>query len=104
MRENDPVGKHTGPAAPGPSRRKIGTSIATVVVAVVAWGALVYFAIHLGSQAKAGEIAAWVLLVVATLGAVCCLFLAMLSGARAWELIRTSRPAPATPGGRRAKH
>ena len=41
---------------------------------VVAWGYLVYLAIDFGTSARAGESSAWGLLVIASLGAVACLF------------------------------
>lgn len=71
--------------------------------AFVAWAALVSFSIKLGASAKSGAAGAWFLIVVAALGAVISLVLALLLGVRAWEL-RAGIRAPRRPaGGRRAR-
>jgi hypothetical protein len=51
---------------------------AGALVAVVAWGFLVWAAISFGRTARGGDSGAWLFLVVASLGAVACLFLALL--------------------------
>jgi len=53
-----------------------------ITLAVVAWGYLVVLAISFGSDARGGDSAAWGLLGLAALGAMACLFLALLLGAR----------------------
>ena len=74
-----------------------------IVASALVWAALVSFAIKLGSAAKGGAAGAWFLIVVATLGAIIALVLAILLSARAWEL-RTGIRAPQRPaGGRRAR-
>jgi hypothetical protein len=73
------------------------------VAASLVWAALVSFAIKLGSSAKGGAGAAWFLIIVATLGAVVALVLALLLGVRAWELRTGTRAANRPLGGRRAK-
>jgi len=76
-----------------------------ITAAVVAWGYLVYLAIDLGTSARNGEGAAWWLLALATIGAIACLFVAMMLGMRLVERIRAGSPPPAPPrppGGRRA--
>ena len=73
--------------------------------AVVAWGYLVYLAIDLGTSAREGAAAAWWLLALATLGAIACLFVAMMLGIRLVARLREGAkppPPPRPPGGRRA--
>jgi hypothetical protein len=97
------VGKHSGATVSGPSLRRLWGQVAGMLATVVAWVVLVYYAIQLGPDAKAGELGAWVLLVIATLGAIGCLFLALILGGRLYELLR-GEPHPATlSGGRRAR-
>lgn len=80
---------------------------------LVAWGYLVYAAIDFGSEARGGNGAAWWFLVLASVGAVACLFLALiLIGRMARALGITAAPEPTEPppprdpdaprGGRRA--
>ena len=81
---------------------------------VVAWGYLVYLAIDFGTSARAGESSAWGLLVLASLGAVACLFAGLLFVSRLLRALgmtshdedtEASEPTPAAPrvaGGRRA--
>lgn len=49
-----------------------------VTVSVVAWGYLVYAAIDFGSRARAGDSTAWWFLALASVGAVACLFFALM--------------------------
>ncbi|WP_232676177.1 hypothetical protein [Nocardioides sp. R-C-SC26] len=80
--------------------------------ALVAWGFLVYSAIDFGVAARDGKGAAWLFLVLAGLGAVACLFLALLLLSRITRALGiTSAPPPRQPkppreprqpGGRRA--
>ena len=53
-----------------------------MTLAVVAWGYLVFAAIDFGSSARGGQVVAWWLLAVASLGAVACLFVALILMAR----------------------
>lgn len=77
-----------------------------ITAAVVAWGYLVYLAIDLGTKARNGESTAWWLLGLSTIGAIACLFVAMMLGTRLVARIRAGAPAadepPRPPGGRRA--
>lgn len=83
-----------------------------VTLAVVAWGYLVLAAIDFGTDARSGDTDAWWLLGLAALGAMACLFLALMLVARllarlgvgaAPPAAETERAAsPRTPGGRRA--
>lgn len=106
------VGKHSAPggrrAGPRvPSRRHLPwAAIALTTAAVVAWIVLVWFAIQFGPEARAGQPSAWLLMAVAALGAMACLFLALVQGMKVHEHLRTTprvRAAPRPVGGRRAK-
>lgn len=70
---------------------------AGVTVCVVAWGYLVYAAIDFGSTARAGDGSAWGLLVLAGLGAIACLFVALMLLSRLaalWGLGQSDREGP----------
>jgi len=108
-------GRHAGPArledkAAGAGRQRppfapLLLLALGITAAVVAWGYLVFLAIDLGKSARNGESAAWWLLALATLGAIACLFVAMMLGTRLVERIRAGAPPsapPRPPGGRRA--
>lgn len=76
-------------------------SAAALTALLIAWGYLVVVAIDFGGRARNGSSAAWFLLALATVGAVACLFLALLVGLRLVRLVLhppTDRPS----GGRRA--
>ncbi len=88
------VGKHSGGAPPPLPTGRLASYAAAVVAAALAWGVLVYYAIQLGPSAKAGELGAWLLLAVATLGAVGCLFLALIFGGKFLDTLRGEAPAP----------
>lgn len=86
------------------------SAAALAVGALLAWVVLVWFAIRLGPDVKAGDRAALTLLVTATLGAMACLFLGLLQGTRLWNALRSAPPMPGTApaavrpvGGRRAR-
>jgi len=79
-----------------------------VTLAVVGWGYLVVLAISFGGDARSGDTPAWALLALAAVGAMACLFLALLLGARALRALGVTsapdRPRPAAgtgPPGRR---
>ena len=74
-----------------------------IVASVLVWAALVSFAIKLGSDAKSGSSGAWFLIVVASLGGITCMVLALLLGVRAWELRTGIRPPRTSGGGHRIK-
>lgn len=102
---NVAMGKHSGGRVDGPPSRSLALLSGGAVLTVTAWVVLVTYAIKLGSLARSGEPAAWALLAVATLGAICCLFLGLVLGGRLLGLVRTE-PRTATarvPGGRRAR-
>jgi hypothetical protein len=85
-----------------------------ITACIVAWGYLVWLAIDFGASARGGESGAgarggesgaWALLGLATLGAVACLFAALLLGVRLGRVLGVTRDASAPPrasGGRRA--
>jgi hypothetical protein len=77
-----------------------------ITAAVVAWGYLVYVAIDFGTTARNGDGTAWWFLGLATVGAISCLFVAMMLGTRLVARIRAGSSPPPTgprsPGGRRA--
>jgi len=53
---------------------------AASVLALVAWGFLVWAAIDFGRTARGGDSQAWLFLAIASLGAVACLFLSLMLG------------------------
>lgn len=52
--------------------------VVAVIAALVAWGALVWAAVRFGRSARSGDASSWLYLGVASVGAVACLFLALL--------------------------
>jgi hypothetical protein len=83
----------------------------------LAWGYLVYAAIDFGKEARGGDSQAWTLLGLASVGAVACLFLALILFARMLRALGITQappasgprdgpaeltPPPPTGGGRRA--
>ena len=124
MSKNGPVessGKHAGKRRAEPAPTPAGASggedpprsraamlllAGGITLAVVAWGYLVYAAIDFGADARAGNGGSWGLLVLASVGAVACLFVGLLLVARLLRmlgLMKRQEPAPARPvGGKRA--
>lgn len=80
------AGKRAG-SRRGPRRRAtfqpalLGYALA-ITGCVVAWGYLVYAAVDFGQSARGGESTAWWFLVVASIGAVACLFFGLILVAR----------------------
>lgn len=74
-----PVGKHSGEsteAAPGIGyliRLSLG-----MLLTLIAWGALVWLAIHFGGLARSGQGLAWAFMTLAGIGAAACLFLGIM--------------------------
>jgi len=106
-------GRHAAPPArlaDGASRPRSSTGpllllALGITAAVVAWGYLVYVAIDFGNAGRNGDATAWWLLGLATVGAIACLFIALMLGARLVGRLRTVVAATSPqrhPGGRRA--
>ena len=105
--------KHSGPAraedtgGPGPQASKAPLLLLAlgITATVVAWGYLVYLAIDFGTSGRDGDSTAWWLLALATIGAIACLFVAMMLGTRLVALLKAGSAPPGPPrppGGRRA--
>jgi hypothetical protein len=105
--------KHSSPArlegspAPGPGRANGPLLLLAlgITAAVVAWGYLVYLAIDFGTSGRDGDSSGWWLLALATIGAIACLFVAMMLGTRLVARLKEGAPPPGPPrppGGRRA--
>ena len=108
------TGKRAGSRRAPKQKRSVNRAAllhsAGITLCVVAWGYLVYAAIDFGTTARAGQSSAWLLLVLASLGAVACLFAGLLLVARLLRALgitsataSSSDPGPPRPpGGRRA--
>jgi hypothetical protein len=101
------AGTRRGPKQGGGVNRSALPLAAGITLCVIAWGYLVFAAIDFGTSARAGECAAWALLVLASLGAVACLFAGLLLVAKLMRALKGSSASPADapprePGGRRA--
>ena len=98
VRHNDPVtdGRHAG-SRRGPRRQaslqpKVLLLALAMTLAIVAWGYLVYLAIDFGTTARGGDGRAWLFLGVSSLGAVLCLFLALVLVARLLRALGITSP------------
>ena len=105
--------RHSGPArledpaatGPGASNGPLLLLALGITAAVVGWGYLVYLAIDFGTSARDGDAAGWWLLALATIGAIACLFVAMMLAIRLFARLKAGSPPPGPPrppGGRRA--
>ncbi len=65
-----------------------------VTLSVVAWGYLVWAAIDFGAEARGGKDAAWKFLVLASIGAVACLFLGLMLIALLLRAMGITNPPP----------
>ena len=105
-------GRHAGPARleeptprPGSSKAPLLFLALGITASVVAWGYLVYLAIDFGTSARDGDAKGWALLGLATVGAIACLFVALMLGTRLLARLKaggTPPGPPRPPGGRRA--
>ncbi|WP_460795351.1 hypothetical protein [Nocardioides pacificus] len=76
-----------------------------ITLTIIAWGYLVSAAIDFGSTARGGDAGAWGFLILASFGAIVCLFTALLLGSRVLRELGITRPPDERPrptGGRRA--
>lgn len=76
------AGSRRGPRPKKSFRPVLLVLAAGITLAVVAWGYLVYAAIDFGSSARGGDSTAWWFLVLASVGAVACLFFGLMLVAR----------------------
>ncbi|MEP6816544.1 MAG: hypothetical protein ABI873_13440, partial [Marmoricola sp.] len=67
---------------------------AGVTATVVAWGVLVFAAIDFGRSARDGQSGDWVFLVLSTVGAVACMFLAIVLASKMQTLMRGDPTRP----------
>lgn len=92
--------------AAAPRRRGLLMLLALgITLTIIAWGYLVSAAIDFGGTARGGDSAAWAFLALASLGAIACLFAALLLGSRVLRELGVTRPPDEPPrptGGRRA--
>jgi hypothetical protein len=67
---------------------------AGVTATVIAWGVLVFAAIEFGRTARDGQSGNWIFLGLATLGAVACMFLAIVLASRMQTLLSSDPTRP----------
>ena len=107
------TGKRAGSRKGTPAPRTVNRGAlligAAITLCVIAWGYLVYAAIDFGTAARDGSgSSAWLLMGLACLGAIACLFVGLLLVARLMRVLGISEPPdqpdrpPRTPGGKRA--
>lgn len=106
------AGSRRGPRRRARPTKQVLLHAAGITALVVAWGYLVWAAIDFGASARQGEQVAWAFLVLASLGAVACLFAGLMVGVRLLRLLGILEPderpgsdpdAPPRPrGGKRA--
>ena len=120
------VSKHSGTRAARPPsrvpRRQLLVLAAGITATLVIWGVLVLAAIEFGKQGRGGDTLGWVFLGLTTIGAAGCLFVTLILGGKAFEVLSARvgpaepvagatggpaasggpAPAPRQPGGRRA--
>ncbi|MFN8196366.1 MAG: hypothetical protein U0R80_19025 [Nocardioidaceae bacterium] len=95
-------GARRGAKRPVAFRADVAVLAVLFTLAVVAWGFLVWFAIDFGTRARGGESQAWWLMAATAVGAVACLFVALMLVARlARALGITSSHATSAHAGRR---
>lgn len=88
-------GKRAGTRTKRRFRPKVLLLAGAVTLSVIAWGYLVWAAIDFGSDARSGESRAWAYLALAAVGAMACLFVALLLAARILQALATP-PATAS--------
>ncbi|MDQ6641542.1 MAG: hypothetical protein M3Y66_03500 [Actinomycetota bacterium] len=78
----------------GVSHSRVLVLAAGVTATVVAWGVLVFAAIDFGRTARDGQRSDWLFLALATIGAVACMFLAIVLAAKMQTLMRGDPTRP----------
>jgi TRAP-type C4-dicarboxylate transport system permease small subunit len=77
------------------------------VIALAAWAYLVYAAISFGGDARDGDHQSWAFLALAAVGAIACLFVALMLASRLIKRLATPAPSPSgapTPGDTEGSH
>ena len=95
--DNVRVGSEEKRADRGWSHARVLGLAAGVTATVVAWGVLVFAAIDFGRMARHAQGEDWIFLVLATLGAVACMFLAIVLASRMQSLMRADPTRPHSP-------
>jgi hypothetical protein len=93
---NGPVGSARQGSGQTISHARVLALAAGVTATVVAWGVLVFAAIDFGRSARDGQADDWIFLTLATLGAVACMFLAIVLASKMQTLMQgdPTRPHP----------
>lgn len=91
------AGSRRGQRRPVRFRRDVAVLALLVPLTLGAWGVLVWFAIDFGGRGRAGEQRAWLLMGATSVGAIACLFVALMLGVRLVRALdRAGSAAPAT--------
>jgi hypothetical protein len=93
------AGSRRGVRRPRGRRGAVLGSALGITLAVIAWGYLVWAAIDFGSAARDGDRGAWGFLALASIGAVACLFVALMLVARLIQALGASRADGSTTSG-----
>jgi hypothetical protein len=88
------AGSRRGPRRKGGFQPVLLLLALGITLSVVAWGYLVYAAIDFGSSARGGDSTAWYFLAIASVGAVACLFFALMLVARLLRRLGITKPPP----------
>lgn len=96
--DDEPPGTRTGSRRAARPRRTVDrqavTSGAAALAAALAWVVLVYAGIRFGQSARGGDSTGWIFMAIASLGAVACLFLALVLGSRTARLLGFATQKP----------
>lgn len=82
-------GKRAGARPKRRLRRDVLLPLIGTILAVIAWGYLVWAAIHFGTAARGGDSHAWAFLALAAVGAMACLFVGLLLAGRVLHVLTT---------------
>ena len=108
MTQGDGGGRHAGARRAAPTSRTGPRALLVLgaVAALIAWGFLAWSAISFGREARGGDDRMWWFLALAGVGAICCLFVALILGTRVLRAVGVTRDPglPQRPaGGRRRR-